>query len=209
MSKLRSLIQQVRRNGLPGLIELVQANLSRVDVCLRLQLDLTRWKPPGQFPCPEGFQLRFLAAGQFDEARGSVSDGLPQDFFEDRIHGLTQAFGGYVNGRLVHILWLSVHGEPSTVPGLVLGSREVEMRNVTTLKAFRGRGILNYSVMKAALDLRQKGIETVYVHIEEDNTPSLRGFRNAGFQTTHHVVLRRILGIDRVRVAPVTALQPG
>lgn len=209
MSKLRSLIQQVRRNGLPGLIELVKMNLSRVDTCVRLQLDLTRWKPPEQYPCPEAFELRFLSSRQFDEARGASSGSLPQDFFEDRIHGLTQAFGGFVKGQLVHILWLSVHGERSTVPGFVLGAKEVEMRNVTTLKPYRGRGILNHSVLKAAQELSHRGIATVYVHIEEDNVPSLRGFRNAGFQSTHRVIIRRILGFDRVRAEPVLALKPG
>lgn len=209
MSKLRSLIQQVRRNGLSGLIELIQLNLSRVDACVRLQLDLTRWRPPEQFPCPEGFELRYLGLHEFDSARGSASVSLPQDFFEDRIHGLTQAFGGFVKGQLVHILWLSVHGERSTVPGFILGSKEVEMRNVTTLKAFRGRGILNYAVTKAALDLRQRGVERIFVHVEEDNIPSLRGFRNAGFQTTHRVIIRRVLGFDRVRVEPTPVLTAG
>lgn len=209
MSKLRSLIQQVRRNGLAGLLELIKANLSRLDACLRLQLDLTRWRPPEQFPCPEGFELRHLARQDFESARKTASIDLPQDFFEDRIHGLTQAFGGFVKGELVHIAWMSVHGERSTVPGFVLGPQEVEMRNVMTVKAARGRGILNYSVLKSAMELKQRGIRNVYVHIEDDNVPSLRGFRNAGFVTTHHVTIRRVLGFDRVSVEPVAPSKGG
>ncbi|MBI1841712.1 MAG: GNAT family N-acetyltransferase [Verrucomicrobia bacterium] len=198
MSKLRSLVQQLRTGGLRGVISLLRSNLFNVDRCLRLELDLTVFDFTELPPCPPDYLLRRSDQVDLERVRAAASTPLPQDFFEDRIHGLTEAYLGFLSGELVHVLWLAVSGQPSTVSGFRPKPREAEMRNVITVRPARGRGILTYSVRAAAADMKRKGFERVYAHIAENNTPSLRGFQRAGFVPTQRVVLRRVLGWDCV-----------
>ncbi len=43
-----------------------------------------------------------------------------------------------------------------------------------------------------------------FTHVDEGNLASLRGLKNAGFLPIEKVVIRRILGWDRVYVEPIS-----
>ena len=204
MPKLRSLIQQIKVGGFSAFVSLLRSNLYKVDHCLRLELDLSSISAAlPSISCPSNYHLRRASEVDLHQLRAVRSDPpLPQDFFEDHIHGLKLAYVGCLSEELVHILWLACAGEPSTVSGFVMKTGEAEMRNVITLSAYRGRGILTYSVKAAVADMKVKGFQRVYAHIAETNVASLKGFRSAGFSTTRRVVIRRVLGWDHVVESP-------
>ena len=199
MSKFRSLVEQLRMRGVSGVASILRSNLYHVDPCIRLELDLRATHFEATPPCPADFILHRSSDMNWIDARNTADPALPLDFFEDQIHGLTQAYVGFLAGRLAHISWLAVEGEPTTVARFHLKAREAEIRNVVTLSAFRGRGILGYSAKALAADMKSRGFEKLYAHIAETNTPSLKGFERAGFKRVCSVVIRRILGCDHVQ----------
>ncbi len=124
----------------------------------------------------------------------------------DQTHGLRDFYLGYWNAEIAHVLWVAGAGEATTVSNWEPSRREIEIRDVHTLPAFRARGIFTSVARHVLRELRTRGIEVAYAHVNVDNQTSLRGFKALGFVPVERLFIWRVLGVDWIRsqsLAPV------
>ncbi|MGH8594772.1 MAG: GNAT family N-acetyltransferase [Gammaproteobacteria bacterium] len=204
MPKLRSAFAQVQLYGMSGLWRLLRSNLCASGNYFRLQLDL-RKQPENIMPTPlTSLRIERGDLAQLARLRSAAAaSAWPADFQADRTHGLRQFYLGFWNEQVAHILWLTGAGDASTVSDWQPQAHEVEFRNVHTLRAFRRKGIFAHVVRAALRQIRDQGIHIAYAHVDERNPASLHGFRALGFQPAEQITIRRTLGVDRIRHAPI------
>ena len=64
----------------------------------------------------------------------------------------------------------------------------------------RGRGVYPLALKGICEDLHSDGIDEAWVAVEEDNPPSLKAIKKAGFEEAFKVTYKRRLGTIRVEV---------
>ncbi|HUL44355.1 MAG TPA: GNAT family N-acetyltransferase [Bacteroidota bacterium] len=90
-------------------------------------------------------------------------------------------------GDLVFIQWLMGPDQNERIQSYfnsiypVLAEGEALLENALTLNGYRGHGVMGAAVARIAEIGKTRGVHTVITFVAEENEPSLRGCRRAGF----------------------------
>lgn len=154
----------------------------------------------GEVTLPEELCIKPGTLASLDQLRAtSLGKAWPGSFYVDQTHGLRDFYLGYWNGKIAHVLWVAGAGDATTVSNWQPSRHEIEIRDVYTLPAYRARGIFPRVARHVLRELRMRGIEVAYAHVNVDNQTSLRGFRALGFVPVERLFIWRVLGFDWIR----------
>lgn len=159
-------------------------------------MDLTDDPPPPSAPVPPG--------DGFDEAQpedvGALAAAMgmpdPQAVVQRFLSG-RRCFVARVAGTIAAYGWVSQGAES-------IGELERTMRmqpgeayiwDCVTLPAFRRRGLYVALLRHIVGVLRAEGLRRLWIGASLDNTPSIRGFRSAGFRPVLRLIYLRVLGL--------------
>ncbi len=181
---------------------MVQGNLVHHSRHVRLRCELGAWRPHDLAP-PAGFVVRHGSREELIAIRRAARRPLPAEFYTDLVDRVTWFYLGRVDGEPAHITW--IYGADDAPPLITLGAGEVELRSVYTMAPYRARGLFGCALDVILADLRREGVRAAFAHVLEENTPSLRAFRSAGFETVGTVVVRKRLGARRLTWLPRSA----
>jgi ribosomal protein S18 acetylase RimI-like enzyme len=185
---------RIQHRGWRAITASLIPNLYRLESVSRWRLDLASFDGAA---VPPGIVVRQDHAA-LDSLRRQSPEQLPEDFFVDRVCGVSRFYLGLRQGQVGHISWVFSPADPT--PDIDLGPREVEIRYVHTLREHRRCG-LSRAVLAAMLsDLKAEGLGAVYAHILRGNDPSERLFASLGFVRVAFVTHRRILGFRLRRI---------
>lgn len=151
--------------------------------------------PPAP-PAPTG--VTFAEVLSEDAAALAIAIGAadPQ-VVRERLATGRRCFVAYVTGAVAAYGWVSLGSER-------IGELERTMRmhpgeayiwDCATLPAFRGRGLYTALLRHIVATLRGEGLRRLWIGASLDNTPSIRGFRAAGFRPAVRLVYLRLLGL--------------
>lgn len=126
----------------------------------------------------------------------------------ERLAAGRRCFAASVAGEIAAYGWVSLGSER-------IGELERTMRmrpgeayiwECATLPAWRERGLYTGLLRHIVATLRGEGLRRLWIGASLDNTPSIRGFRAAGFRPAVRLVYLRVLGLRYNRlVADTTA----
>jgi hypothetical protein len=204
MRKLQTTLAKVRVHGVVGAWNLLRWNVFSLVTCVRMRVDLVSWQVPDR-PMPAALRIELGRIEDLQRFRASVGTAtLPDAFLVDQTYGLSHFYLGIWGGEIACIQWIARSGDSCSVSSLRLRPDESEFRNAYTLERFRRRDIFGHVLRVALRDQQQGGMAACFTHVDEGNLASLRGLKNAGFLPIEKVVIRRILGWDRVYVEPIS-----
>lgn len=209
MPKLRSAYERIRLHGWEGAARLLRDNLFATARCLRLKLELpsSDWLEISNQQPPSELHVMTGNIAELEKLRAvEIPGGWSEDYYCDKTHGLQRFYLGLWSGTLAHISWFAPSGDATTVSNWRPAATELEIRNVHTQEAFRGRGIFQQVARVALREMQSQGITTVYAHVNAGNVASLKGLSRLGFVPVEEVLIRRILGMDSIRTRPITTL---
>ena len=188
------MFQRVRLRGWSGLYSSLKYNLYRRERVIRLEVDLDHWQPLAETPA--SLEIRREALGELIRFRETWTGGsLPEDFYVDKVFGLSRVWLGIWESNVAHIAWITSEIATVNVP---LEHGCVELRNCYTLAAYRGRRIGSHVISAILEDLKREGVSTVVTHVQEDNTSSLKMMARVGFQAVETLTLTRIVGFGQL-----------
>lgn len=122
------------------------------------------------------------------------SSPLPWEFSCDIYDRVSDFFVTEYNGRVGHISWVYYRGDPNRL--IDLKDDEAEIKYCLTLEAFRGRGLYPGTLVEIQKYLFGKGIKRVFICVDKDNIPSIRGIEKAGFKKAGAVRLIKFFGVQ-------------
>lgn len=102
--------------------------------------------------------------------------------------------------ELVHIHWVALPGQKTSLPRLEVGSGEAEIRAAFTAPAFRSRGFFALALHKTLADLAHGPVHRVFAYVRPANQASLRAFQKAGFQVAGLQIVKMRLGFCRTEL---------
>ena len=82
-----------------------------------------------------------------------------------------------------------------------LGPGEVLVEGAYTFTAFRGLGAMADGQRQLLEVARLEGASSAVTYVAPENVPSLRGCARVGFELDHVKVIRRRLGVERIKVS--------
>lgn len=118
--------------------------------------------------------------------------GLPTQFFQDRIDGVSLCAVAHRDGQVLGLIWVYGPGDYSRMFRLRAGEAELNQGVVTP--EHRRRGLFTRILEFACADLAARGFRTAYAVVHATNRPSLGAFNAAGFvqwAAVRHVFLFR------------------
>ena len=134
---------------------------------------------------PEGAKMYEDALERLQKKRRAI-DGLPNEFWRDKINGASRCALLEVNEELASIVW--VYESPAKRPHLLLGPTDAEFSATYTLAQFRGRGFHRALLAFAtAWQLRERS--RIFMVAASDNPAPLKVIPEAGFKEI--AVIRR------------------
>lgn len=122
---------------------------------------------------------------------------LPMECWTDLRAGLHWFQSLWKGDDLVHIHWVALPGQKTSLPRQYAGPGEAEIRAAFTAPAFRSRGCFTLALQKTLADLGDGSVQRVFAYIRPTNHPSVRAFENAGFQIAGRVTVVMRLGFCR------------
>ena len=138
----------------------------------------------------------FIIKGKPDElekARKNM-EPRPWEVCCDRYDGVKDFFIYRNNGAIGHISWIYYKNDPNRI--IDLGIDEGEIKYSLTLPQFRGKGIYPATLIKVQRYLKEHGYKRVYICVEHDNLPSIKGIEKAGFKFVTSINLIKIAGVQ-------------
>ena len=193
MGQLRGAALLWRTQGIGALLSALRGAIYSSERVLRL-VRKSGHEGPNREAHPS-LSVRRLSVPELAAVRERTR-GLPLAFYVDRIHGVSRPFVARWDGELAHVSWVFVCGDHT--PDMTLAAREAEIRYSHTLPEFRGRGIYQAVIRQIAADLEAEGIRTIYAHVVESNTSSLRAFFASGFAISSRLRTVRAAGVPFV-----------
>lgn len=118
----------------------------------------------------------------------------PWEFCSDLYDGVKDFFIYKNNGAIGHISWIYYKNDPNRI--IELNDDEGEIKYSLTLPQFRGKGIYPAALIKVQRYLKEHGYKRVYICVEHDNLPSIKGIEKAGFTFITSVNLIKIAGVQ-------------
>lgn len=169
-------------------------------------LDLDAPAPPASAPptspTPDGVTLGELMPDDAVPLAAAMGTSDPQVVRERLVSG-RRCFAACIEGAIAAYGWVSQGAER-------IGELERTMRmqpgeayiwDCATLPAWRGRGLYTALLRHIVATLRAERLRRLWIGASLDNTPSIRGFRAAGFRPAVRLVYLRVLGIRYNRLA--------
>jgi GNAT superfamily N-acetyltransferase len=102
--------------------------------------------------------------------------------------GQNCAYGAYLDGTLVAMIWLIACGcAPPGARLLRLREGQAERAQIVTLPEHRGKGIMPWALMELNEFASAAGIREFLEVVASDNAPSLRAMEKAGGQVTGRI----------------------
>ncbi|HXH85043.1 MAG TPA: GNAT family N-acetyltransferase [Candidatus Tectomicrobia bacterium] len=117
---------------------------------------------------------------------------VPVSYLRDEIEPVEQCVVGLVDDQVAALIW--VYPAPASSRFFVLRPGDVELNHGFVLNQFRRRGFFTDVLRYASMWCLEAGARRVFAAVDEKNSPSLHGFRGAGFRDfarIRHVLLWR------------------
>jgi ribosomal protein S18 acetylase RimI-like enzyme len=190
VKRLRKLFEQYRLRGLSGLYHSLKYNIYRKERTIRYEVDLNEWLPLNG--APASLQVRRDALQELVQFRETwTGELLPEDFYADKVCGLSRVWLGVWESNVAHINWVTSEN-PTTHIALEPGV--VELRNGYTLEAYRGRRIGTHVINVILHDLKAESVSTVVSHVSEENLSSRKMVEKVGFRPVETIASFRLFG---------------
>ena len=108
--------------------------------------------------------------------------------------GVDHCFIAHKNGDICHVSWIYFKGDQNRI--IDLGEKEAEIKYCLTLPPYRGKGIYPKVLTEICDYLKYKGLDRVFIAVDKNNVPSIKGIRKAGFKPITKIKLLKIMGIQ-------------
>src|SRR5262249_2126761 len=148
--------------GPRAVVDGIKARLSSKTRWVRLAIDLDAWQPRS---IPPSVEIR-RGIEELERLR-ERREGLPSEFYLDRLRGGCRPYLGFWDGQIGHISWLFTPEQGSRL--IDLGAGEVELDGAFTLPEARGRGLLTAVECAILMDAKDEGYARAYTHVAIDN----------------------------------------
>ena len=153
-------------------------------------------------PTPDGITFGELTP---DDAAilAPAMDAADPQAVRERFAAGRRCFVAHVEGEIAAYGWVSQESER-------IGELERTMRmrpgeayiwDCATLPSYRRRGLYTALLRHIVATLRGEGLRRLWIGASLDNTPSIRGFRSAGFRPALRLLYLRVLGLRYNRLA--------
>lgn len=119
---------------------------------------------------------------------------LPWEFSCDLYDSVKDFFIFKKNGEIGHISWIYYKGVPNRL--IKLSENEAEIKYSLTLEPYRGMGLYPMTLVESQKYLKGKGFKRVFICVDKDNIPSIRGIEKAGFNIIGKIKLIKLLGFQ-------------
>lgn len=134
--------------------------------------------------------------GTIDDLERNYSrfEHIPWEFQCHLFDGVSDFFVAESERNIQHISWIYYCDNPNRF--IHLGPKDAEIKFCLTLPSYRGLG-LYVAVLKSIVGfLSRRGFDHVYVCVNEENRPSIRGIERAGFSRVGETQILKICGIQ-------------
>ena len=119
-------------------------------------------------------------------------EGLTTEFFQNDIDGVELCSVALIDGEVAGLIWIYRYGDNSRL--FSLRDTDAELNNGYVFPKYRNKGVFKQVIDYACGWLEQKRYLTAYAMVHWDNEPSLRAFRDIGFEVqgkvSHFLVWR-------------------
>jgi ribosomal protein S18 acetylase RimI-like enzyme len=156
-------------------------------------------------PSPAGLTIGEVLAGDAAAvaALAEAMDAPDQQTVQERLGSGRRCFAASVEGSIAAYGWVSQGTERigELERTMIMLPGEAYIWDCVTLPAFRRRGLYGAVLRHLAAMLRGEGLRRLWIGASLDNTPSIRGFRSAGFQPVIGLVYLRVLNLRHIWLA--------
>lgn len=151
------------------------------------------------------------ARASLDEKEKSVVKGKIEDldayrreegynYWEFNCHKYDQVEDFFVfaaDDAIKHISWLYDNKSPNRI--ISLAPCQVEIKYCLTLPEYRGQGIYPRVLKHITAYCSVRNVTDIFIAVNHDNFPSIRGIEKAGFKKVHRMKLIKLFGIQITR----------
>ena len=107
-----------------------------------------------------------------------TNDYFAIELYWDQFNDVKDCYLGYLDDRLVHISWVFFHNDNNKY--FPLKTEEAMVGPCLTYPAARGKGVYPNIIKYICHELKLSDINKVYMVVEKDNIPSIKGIERAG-----------------------------
>jgi RimJ/RimL family protein N-acetyltransferase len=132
--------------------------------------------------------------GTFLDEYRAGNPTLPWEFSCDIYDGVKEFFVYKKNGAVGHIGWIYYKDDPNRI--IALEDGEAEIKYCLTIERFRGKGLYPATLANMQRYLRNSGLKRVFITVEAENAPSIRGIEKAGFEMAGKIRLVKFFGVQ-------------
>lgn len=120
---------------------------------------------------------------------------LPDAFCADLIYGLDRFCLGYCEGTIANITWFTPNRWTFNARH---EAGDWELRDVLTLRSFRGQGIAPIVLQTILQILKTEAASRVFAHVEKGNQTSEKMLTKVGLQRIGKLRRTRIMGFEKL-----------
>lgn len=161
--------------------------------------------PSPALPAPSSADATFseVVAGD-DAALAAIAAAMgaaDPGAMRERLASGRRCFVATVEGRVAAYGWVSQGTERigELERTMLMAPGEAYIWDCATLPVFRRRGLYGALLRHINGLLRDEGLRRLWIGASLDNTPSILGFRSAGFQPVITLAYLRVLGLRHIR----------
>jgi hypothetical protein len=110
---------------------------------------------------------------------------LPREFFCDRFHGVKHCYIVMHGAQPAYIHWIYAKGDANRF--LRLDDRVAEINYITTVRQFRGKGMMTTMLLFTMNELKRMGYKKVVSVVNTLNPPAVKSMRAAGFMEAREI----------------------
>ena len=108
-----------------------------------------------------------------------TKQGLPREFYMDKIYGYKSFYLGYYDGEIGAIIWAAKKGDYSRFFD-IQSSTTVNFTYIATLPQFKGLGIMPKMMKKVEYLLSQEGFKRIVEEVSSGNVNQFKVMQKAG-----------------------------
>jgi|DewCreStandDraft_2_1066082.scaffolds.fasta_scaffold00450_24 RimJ/RimL family protein N-acetyltransferase len=129
--------------------------------------------------------------------RARKNTAIPSECWMDLTAGLHWFLGLWNAEELVHIHWVALPGQKTSLPGATVDPGEAEIRGAFTSPTYRSQGFFGAALKRSVGDLGACAVHRVFAYVRPKNVASLRAFQKNRFQVTARCSVRVRLGVHK------------
>ena len=177
---------------LKDFIKLAGVSLFRNDSIIVYSLDLSNVCMKNQ-NCFEVFNIRKGNLLEIDRLRKNQKFAY-WEFYCDKYDGVKDFYISVCEEVLQHISWIYYKEDPNRI--LRLGDYGAEIKYCLTIPEYRGKGIYPKVLTAIACYLKKMEFKHLFICVEKNNIPSIRGIEKAGFKVIKKIKLIKLFGVQ-------------